>query len=81
MINLKFYTVREFDIVYDVKLDENDPLVIKFLEDNELSVKDLSNLDFNQSLELWSDIVADGDVPLEEEILEGNERFVDVEVQ
>lgn len=81
MINLKFYTVREFDIVYDVKLDENDPLVIKFLEDNELSVKDLSNLDFNQSLELWSDIVADGDVPLEEEILEGNERFVDLEVQ
>lgn len=73
--------MREFDIVYDVKLDENDPLVIKFLEDNELSVKDLSNLDFNQSLELWSDIVADGDVPLEEEILEGNERFVDLEVQ
>jgi len=73
--------VREFDIVYNVKLDENDPLVVKFLEDNELSVKDLSNLDFNQSLELWSDIVADGDVPLEEEILEGNERFVDLEVQ
>lgn len=81
MINLKFYTVREFDIVYDVKLDENDPLVVKFLEDNELSVKDLYNLDFNQSLELWSDIVADGDVSLEEEILEGNERFVDLEVQ
>ena len=73
--------MREFDIVYNVKLDENDPLVVKFLEDNELSVKDLSNLDFNQSLELWSDIVADGDVPLEEEILEGNERFVDLEVQ
>ena len=81
MINLKFYTVREFDIVYDVKLDEKDPIIIKFLEDNELSVKDLSDLDFNQSLELWSDIVADGDVPLEEEILEGNERFVDLEVQ
>lgn len=81
MINLKFYTVREFDIVYDVKLDENDPLVIKFLEDNELSVKDLSNLDFEQSLELWSEIIGDGSVPLEEEILEGNERFVDLEVQ
>lgn len=81
MIDLNFYTVREFDVVYNLKFKEDDPIIVQFLEDNDLSVKDLSNLDFEQSLELWSLIIGDATIELEEEILEGDERFVDLEVK
>lgn len=81
MIDLNFYTVREFDVVYNLKFKEDDPIIVQFLEDNDLSVKDLSDLDFEQSLELWSLIIGDATIELEEEILEGDERFVDLEVK
>ena len=85
MLNLIAHTVRETEVSYLVQLDENDPLIVEFLEEYDYTIDDIKNnkIDFHSSVELWSRIIAipADELTLDENIGGADERFVDFEAE
>lgn len=74
-VELTAYVVREYDVKYTVVLDENDPLLVKYMEDNELTLDDLAS---GWHTDLWQEILfLDENVKVEEDFGQGDERYVD----
>ena len=78
-IELTAYAVREYDVKYTVILDENDPIIQKYLNDNEMTFDELYRLGFQESRELWDTLmsVPNDDIKFEEDFAPAEERFVD----
>ena len=74
-IELTAYCVREYDIKYTVVLDENDPILVKYLADNDLVLEDLLEA---SNRDLWDTFMSETeDMVIDEDGSWAEERFVD----
>lgn len=85
-IVLTAYAVREVEVRFIAFLAEDDPVILKHLEDNNLTLEDLANTDGPVYLgDLWTNLLDSGyDVQIEEynDLFDTTaESFIDFEVE
>ena len=78
-IEFTAYCVREYDVKYNVVLDENDPIVQDWLTNNDMTFEDLAKMDFADTRGLWDTLMTIPDLSIDEDFAANDERFVDFE--
>ena len=75
-IELTAYAVREYDVKYTIVLDETDPILVKYLTENDLTLDDLLE---GGNGSLWDTIMStpETDIQIQEDFGMSEERFVD----
>lgn len=78
-VELTAYCVREYDVKYTVVLHEDDPMLLAWLNDNEMTFDDLAEINFADNRELWDTLMSipTQEIDIQEDFAPADERFVD----
>lgn len=78
-VELTAYAVREYDVKYTIVLDETDPLIKKFLSDNEITIEQISAT-YESHQELWNEIMSSElNIKIEEDFCMSDEMYTTFE--